>query len=36
MRALKYGILICVAALVWLTGYLFLRFSGGYASAFHH
>lgn len=25
MRALKYSVLICVAALVWLTGYLSLR-----------
>ena len=25
MRVLKYGVLICVAALVWLTGYLSLR-----------
>ncbi len=25
MRALKSGVLICVAALVWLTGYLSLR-----------
>ena len=25
MCALKYGALICVAALVWLTGYLSLR-----------
>ncbi|SUY95294.1 Uncharacterised protein [Citrobacter freundii] len=25
MRVLKYGVLICVASLVWLTGYLSLR-----------
>ncbi|EBX8239657.1 hypothetical protein CC757_18655 [Salmonella enterica subsp. enterica serovar Newport] len=25
MRVLKYGVLICVAALVYLTGYLSLR-----------
>ncbi|HCM1918453.1 TPA: hypothetical protein N3A33_004466, partial [Salmonella enterica subsp. salamae serovar 28:r:e,n,z15] len=25
MRVLKYGVLICVASLIWLTGYLSLR-----------